>query len=225
MEIGTKGQFFVLVIVFVVSVIIGLAYFTTESKQLVHQAETEQDSNVHNMLTNYENILKESLAGGFHKGNQTFYQEVQQEIETHAKEKGYSLTTQCQNTTVNNYTSILECNLSLTVENNIVTKNFSYTHEVPFEIVMYSDTNLTNEADTFTASDTVYYRVTTNNNSATVNMTSYFPNGTMHHTEDKTPANFSVNGSFVVNAFGPSGNWEITANNTIDNTVKDLWIS
>lgn len=215
MAIGKKGQFYLMITVFIVSVVIGIAYFTTESKELEQQTEIEQEPGLQTLLKSYEIELRASLEGGFYGGDKEFYQDVAEDLETRAAEKGYNLTIDCTNTTINDYTETLDCNLTLIVGDNSLFTEFSYTYAVPFEVALYADGNLTEESDYFLLNDTVYYRATTDSNTLDVNFSAYYPNGTLMFTELRTPANYSTNGSFDIASTDPTGMWSAEISNGI----------
>ncbi len=219
-----RGQFYVISLVFIMIVTIGLAYFTTESKELVQQAGIKQELPGQAMIASYSSELQRSLEGGFYNGNKLFYQDMQAELHSRAAENGYNFTSTCQNTTVNSSSENLKCNLTMSSSSSLLNSSFSYTYAVPFKIRLYADSNLTDESNYFLLGDTVYYRLTTYNNSLDVNVSAYYPDGTMAYTENKTPSNFAANGSFSIGTSDPTGNWSVKIDNTLSTSTVFFYV-
>ena len=220
MAIGSKGQFYIIAMVFMVSVAIGMAYFTSESKQLGQQTEIEIEPGLQLLMTSFELELKGSLAGGFYSGDGTFYVDVAESLVNRSAERGYNFTYDCTKTDISASSAELSCNLTLTVNDNVIYANFTdYFYAVDFDVDTYADGNLTDVTDYFLLGDMVYYRLTTQDVAEEVNVSVFYPNGTMMMQELKTPVDFVANGSFNIGASDPTGEWEIGMNNTVRELV------
>ncbi|MCK4327741.1 MAG: hypothetical protein KAW41_04660 [Candidatus Diapherotrites archaeon] len=209
MEIGTKGQFYILIMVFMISVIVGVAYFAAESKQLEQESEIEPEPGLQTIMNSYEAELRDSVAGGLYGGNPSFYYEVAEKLEAQAAEKGYDFSSTCDKTELNPYSAKLDCTLTLAKGESKLSTSFSHTYAVEFGIEMYSDEYYTDRTDKHHPGDTVYYRVTTpapENTNLTVN----YPNEQEKEQQQKSGedfTDFALLGSFDVDE--TTGEWEI----------------
>ena len=223
MEIGTKGQFYIIIMVFMISVIVGIAYFTTESQQLEQEAEIEEEPGLQTMLDSYESELMGAVAGGLYGGDPYFYQEMQAALTGQAAQKGYLFESTCDSTTINSYTEKLDCTLSLTIGGDTLTSSFSHTYGVEFGVEFYSDEYYTDRTDYYLPGDTVYYRVTTADDALPIDVVVKYPDGTIKSTQQKTASDFASFGSFAMGEDDPTGMWGFEINDTTNFVAADFY--
>ncbi|MFC2174394.1 hypothetical protein ACFLQ2_00805 [archaeon] len=224
MEIGTKGQFYILILVFMISVVVGVAYFTTESKQLEQETDIEQEPMLQTIMDGYESELKASIEGGLYSGNPAFYQEVEAKLTTQAAQKGYGFTSDCTRTPINSYSEQIDCDIELSVGENVLTTSFSHTYAVEFGIELYADEDYTHKTTYYAPGDTIYYRVTSPAPSDT-NVTINYPDDQEKEKQEKSGtgfANFATFGTIDVDE--TTGEWEISLDSSADSMSTAFYV-
>lgn len=233
-----KGQFYILAMVFIVSVAVGIAYFTAETKQLEQQSKTQTESAMQGILDSAVAGLKgavdDEIYSGYSYDGDDYCDAcytVEAQLEQSALERGYTLYITdpddalgyCAFYNDGGDAGTLSCNLTITNGEDTLATSFTHTYAVPFEIRLYKDENHTEESDYFLLDSTAYYRLTSPNGLET-NFSYYYPDGTMAGTWNNTPANYFADGSFYIYSWDPIGNWSAAIGDTVDSYSRPFYV-
>lgn len=223
-KFGRKAQFFLIILVFMIVIIIGLAYYAVESGRLPQEIKAPPEKGTKVIRQIQSELMKIVEEKPFTGKNVTEYIPI---FKNETKKSGYHLGANCTETQTGSYpneypTFNVECNLNLSWEKGNITTKFSHSYKVNFDIKTYSDPDLTTETDTFDINDTVYYKITGWTNDV-VNFSAWL-GSTLKNSQSHTLQNYYATGSFVVDE---GGNWtlNITDTNTSEQKSKTIYVN
>ncbi|MCD4740316.1 hypothetical protein K8R43_03940 [archaeon] len=223
MVLGKRAQFFLIILVFMIIIIVGLAYYAIESRNLPAETSATPERGTP-LLSQIKSEILNALERKPYTGKNiseyytTFHRE--------ANRTNFDLSINCNetNTTTgaNNYPKYdIECILDLSWKNANLTTSFTHSYTVPYEIITYLDSDYTTESDYFNLNDTIYYRITGRNNDK-INFTATRQN-TQKNTQNHTLSDHYSDGSFTVDA---GGAWILKADNynTSEISYKTIYV-
>jgi len=221
---GRRAQFFLIILVFMIVIIVGLAYYAVETGRTSKEAKTPSDQAT-KIATQIESEMMKILEEKPFTGkNVTTYVPI---FQNETSERGFQLNTSCTETENGSYPSqyptfILNCSLNLTGRKGNVTVAFAHSYTIAFDIKTYSDSDYTTESDTFNINDTVYYKITGWSDDV-VNFSAWL-GSTLKDTQNHKLQNYYATGSFVADE---GGNWtlNITDTNTSEQKSKIIHVN
>jgi hypothetical protein len=159
---GKRAQFFLVLLVFMIIIIVGLAYYSVESSTLERET-TGVPEKGSSMLSQVRTELRRSLEEKPYTN--TSVEEHLTQFQVEAQRSGFDLQTQCREATSSSYPSVyptftLDCNLSISWEDNEVSSSIAHAYTVPFKVTAFSDASRSTGANVFNINSTVYYRIT-----------------------------------------------------------------
>lgn len=210
MVLDKKGQFFLIILVFMIIIIVGLAYYSVESRGLPAETRAPPEKGTA-LLTQVKNELMNALERRPYTGKNV--SEYYDTFYTKANRTNFELHINCNETDTttgpNNYPKYdLECELNISWEDANLTTTFTHSYTVLYEIKTYSDANYITEANYFYINDTVYYRITGRDNDI-INFTAKY-RGNLENTQNHTLSNHHDDGNFIVDK---GGVWQLRITN------------
>ncbi len=205
-------------LVILVTAVVGIAYFTSESKQIPLMTQTPAEALMEEDFGLFAKTLETALQQKLYSGNNDGVTETITALENYADTSGREFTADCSET--NNGTHFfLDCVLTLNAGEYEQTKIINYTYTIPYQITLYSDSNYAIETNKFSRGDTVYYKVTSTN--TMVNFTVYDSLSVNQYSENKTFSDYQTLGSFSIGSSDEKGEWTIKLN---DSTQKTFFV-
>lgn len=193
-------------LVVMVLIVVGLAYYPTEVKQVQRQTQVPMDT-LHTIMSQYQLELMKALEGKVYSGNENFVNLTIEKLEEQANKTKHSLNATCIEG-YSNYVFTMNCSITLSSDYENMTRDFVYNYSVPYEIRMYNDSSLSMETNYFERGRNVYYRITgIDNHTITINVSD--PANLTQYLKNETLVNWQANGSFSTDFGDTPGLWTI----------------
>ncbi len=212
-HMNKKGQFFIIMLLFMAVIVAEVAVFTTESKQLQRQLALPPEPGVESDMSSYTQELRAALEGEVYSGQSSYIETVISDLEGQAAQSGKNLDIQCtEGQTGDTYS--LDCDLTLTTSTGTYKESFYHEFTVVTSITTYNDENYLNEDRYFTKGETVYYELTSNDNTKDYNVTLHNSTGSEFFQENMTTTKYQNSSEFTMSSVWPDGAYEIRINGT-----------
>jgi len=205
--LNSRGQFFLVGLVAMAIIVCGMAYFSSEAKELSRQVNMPRERAMEVELDQYEATLMQALEIELYTGNGTFVAYTVHECEEQGNETFRNFTASCLEQT-SGLQIMLNCTLRLWSESQNISRTFNHTYFVPVNITLYNDVNLATETSTFSQGDTVYYKVT-GVNGANQNVSFLDSANALKHNNISNMVNYFSNKTHTLAGNAPLGSWSV----------------
>ncbi|MCD6522787.1 MAG: hypothetical protein J7K68_03480 [Candidatus Diapherotrites archaeon] len=216
MVLNKKGQFFLITAVLMITIVVGIAYYTSQAKQT--ELKVMESPLAHNIAEQYANELSWALESKIYDGDSNAITNVIQDMNTTLNSLGYASNITCDESQSGNQFHV-NCTLRINSTDTTIEKTMSYDYTVPYAVSTYEDNLLAYENDAFPLGSTVYYRIT-GNDTDLVNISVYDPNGNLKYTKNETLSNWHADGSFSIASTDTQGTWSIKLNGTLKKNLR-----